>query len=73
VVLFLNPIVNASLPGTEGFHSACHLPGTPSKNDVTKNRINLREIQAKMLKRMEEMTLQMILLKNENGLYFSTL
>jgi hypothetical protein len=43
-----------------------HLPGMPSKDDVAKNGINIGEMQAKMLKTMEEMTLQMIALKKEN-------
>jgi hypothetical protein len=43
-----------------------HLPGMPSQKDVAKNGINVAEIQAKMLKTMEEMTLQMIALKKEN-------
>ena len=43
-----------------------HLPGMPSKDDVAKNGINVGEMQAKLLKTMEEMTLQMIALKKEN-------
>jgi hypothetical protein len=43
-----------------------HLPGMPSKDDVAKNGINLGEMQVKMLKTMEEMTLQMIAMKKEN-------
>ena len=39
-----------------------HLPGMPSKDEVAKNGINVGEMQAKMLKTIEEMTLQMIAL-----------
>lgn len=43
-----------------------HLPGMPTQKDVAKNGINVGEMQAKMLKTMEEMTLQMIAMKKEN-------
>ena len=39
----------------------------PSQNDIAKNGINVGELQGKMLKTMEEMTLQMIALKKENS------
>jgi hypothetical protein len=45
-----------------------HLPGMPSQKDVAKNGINVGEMQAKMLKTLEEMTLQMIEMKKENKL-----
>ena len=45
-----------------------HLPGMPSQKDVSKNGINVGEMQAKMLKTMEEMTLQMIEMKKENSM-----
>lgn len=37
-----------------------HLPGMPSSKEVAKNGINVGDMQAKLLKTMEEMTLQMI-------------
>jgi hypothetical protein len=43
-----------------------HLPGMPTQKDIAKNGINVGEMQAKMLKTIEEMTLQMIALKKEN-------
>ncbi len=43
-----------------------HLPGMPSKDEVAKNGINVGEMQAKMLKTIEEMTLQMIALEKQN-------
>jgi hypothetical protein len=45
-----------------------HLLGMPSQKDIAKNGLNVGEMQAKMLKTMEEMTLQMIALKKENDL-----
>ena len=36
------------------------LPGMPSQRDVARNGVNVGEMQAKLLKTMEEMTLQMI-------------
>ena len=43
-----------------------HLPNTPSQKEVAKNGVDVGEMQAKLLKSMEEMTLQMIALKREN-------
>jgi hypothetical protein len=43
-----------------------HLPGMPTQKDIAKNGINIGEMQAKLLKTMEEMTLQMIALKKKN-------
>lgn len=47
-------------------YSTGHLPGIPSKEEIEKNGISLAEMQAKLLKKMEEMTLYMIQLKKEN-------
>ncbi len=43
-----------------------HLPGIPSAKDIENNGVNIAEMQEKMLKTIEEMTLQMIALKKEN-------
>jgi hypothetical protein len=43
-----------------------HLPGMPSANDVKTNGINVAEVQAKMLEKIEELTLYMIEMKKEN-------
>jgi len=43
-----------------------HLPGLPSAKEVAGNGINLGEFQAKLLKKIEELTLYMIDLKKEN-------
>jgi hypothetical protein len=57
-----------TLPETESYiKKHGRLPGMPSQNDIAKNGINVGELQGKMLKTMEEMTLQMIALKKENS------
>lgn len=43
-----------------------HLPRMPSANDVKTNGINVAEVQAKMLEKIEELTLYMIEMKKEN-------
>lgn len=43
-----------------------HLPGIPSAEDVRDNGINVAEVQAKMLEKIEELTLYMIEMKKEN-------
>jgi hypothetical protein len=56
-----------SLNETESFiKKNGHLPGMPSQREVAKHGINVGEMQAKMLKTIEEMTLQMIEMKKEN-------
>lgn len=45
-----------------------HLPGIPSAEDVRDNGINVAEVQAKMLEKIEELTLYMIEMKKENEL-----
>lgn len=45
-----------------------HLPGMPSTEDVKTNGINVTEVQAKMLEKIEELTLYMIQMKKENEL-----
>lgn len=45
-----------------------HLPGIPSTEDVRDKGINVAEIQAKMLEKIEELTLYMIEMKKENEL-----
>lgn len=45
-----------------------HLPGIPSAEDIKTNGINVTEVQAKMLEKIEELTLYMIELKKENEL-----
>ena len=43
-----------------------HLPDMPSADEVEKNGINIAEVQTKMLKKIEELTLYVIELKKEN-------
>ncbi|MFN8144286.1 MAG: hypothetical protein U0073_07710, partial [Bacteroidia bacterium] len=43
-----------------------HLPGIPSANDVVKNGVDLLEMQSKLLEKIEELTLYVIQLKEEN-------
>ena len=43
-----------------------HLPGIPSAGEVKENGLSLGEMQAKLLEKIEEMTLYMIELKKEN-------
>lgn len=45
-----------------------HLPGIPSAEDVRDNGINISQVQAKLLEKIEELTLYMIELKKENNL-----
>ena len=43
-----------------------HLPDIPSAEEVKKNCVSVGEMQAKLLKKVEELTLYMIELKKEN-------
>lgn len=43
-----------------------HLPGVPSANEVAKEGINVAEMDAILLKKVEELTLYMLELKKEN-------
>ena len=43
-----------------------HLPGIPSAEEVKANGIDLGEMNAKLLKKIEELTLYMIEMKKEN-------
>jgi len=43
-----------------------HLPGMPSAQEVIQNGMNLKEIQLKLVEKVEELTLHMIELKKEN-------
>lgn len=43
-----------------------HLPGMPSAKEVTQNGMNLKEIQLKLVEKIEELTLHMIQLNKEN-------
>jgi hypothetical protein len=45
-----------------------HLPGIPSASQVAENGINVGEMQAKLLQKIEELTLYMIDLKKESDL-----
>ena len=42
------------------------LPGIPSEIDVQKNGVNVTEVQAKLLQKVEELTLYMIDVNKEN-------
>ncbi len=56
-----------SLEETEKFiKQNKHLPNLPSANDVSKNGIELGEMNAKLLQKIEELTLHLIQLKKEN-------
>lgn len=44
-----------------------HLPGIPSASDVQKNGIDLGEMNAKLLEKIEELTLYLIEMKKDNG------
>ena len=43
-----------------------HLPGIPSEEEIVQNGLNLGEMQAKLLEKIEELTLYIIQLKAEN-------
>jgi len=43
-----------------------HLPGIPSAKEVTENGIDVAQMESKLLQKIEELTLYMIELKNEN-------
>ena len=43
-----------------------HLPDIPSMNEVQKNGVELGQMQAKLLKKIEELTLYVIQLKKDN-------
>jgi hypothetical protein len=45
-----------------------HLPGVPSASEVAKNGVNVAEIEAKLLEKIEELTLYMIEMKKENNI-----
>jgi hypothetical protein len=45
-----------------------HLPGIPSEKEVAENGVSLGEMQAKLLQKIEELTLYVIELKKENDL-----
>lgn len=49
-----------------GIEELGHLPGIPSAKDVSENGISVTEMQAKLLMKIEEMTLYMIDMKKEN-------
>lgn len=44
-----------------------HLPGIPSKKEVTEHGVDIGEMQSKLLQKIEELTLHMIALKKENS------
>jgi hypothetical protein len=44
-----------------------HLPGIPSAEEVSKDGINVGKIEAKLLEKIEELTLYMIEMKKENS------
>jgi hypothetical protein len=45
-----------------------HLPGIPSQKEITKNGLDVGQMQVKMLEKIEEITLHMIALEKENAL-----
>lgn len=52
----------------ESINQNGHLPGIPSAEEIKTYGINVSDMQAKMLKKIEELTLYMIQLKKENEL-----
>ncbi|MFC5284235.1 hypothetical protein [Pedobacter alpinus] len=50
-----------------------HLPGIPSAEEVEKNGVSLGEMNAKLLKKIEELTLYVIQLQKENDLIKATI
>ena len=44
-----------------------HLPGVPSAEEVSKDCINVGKMEAKLLEKIEELTLYMIEMKKENN------
>jgi hypothetical protein len=58
-----------SLEEVEKYISANkHLPGIPSEKEILKKGVNVVDLQTRMLKTMEEMTLRMITMKKENDM-----
>lgn len=56
-----------SLPEVEAYiKKNKHLPGVPSADEVVKNGIDMATMDAKLLEKIEELTLYMIELKKEN-------
>jgi hypothetical protein len=43
-----------------------HLPGMPTAKEVSENGMNLKDIQLKLVEKVEELTLHMIQLQKEN-------
>jgi hypothetical protein len=44
-----------------------HLPGIPSQKEITKNGLDVGQMQVKMLEKIEELTLHMIQIEKENN------
>ena len=56
-----------SLPDLERYiHKNHHLPGVPSAGEVVEKGINLGQMDAQLLEKVEELTLYVIALKKEN-------
>ena len=54
------------LPEVERFiQEYGHLPNVPSEKEVLENRVNLLEINVKLLEKVEELTLHLIIINNE--------
>ena len=61
-----------SLEETEDFiENNKHLPGVPSEKEVEENGLNLGEMDAVLLRKIEEMTLHMINLEKKNQQLFN--
>jgi len=59
-----------SLKETEKYiNEKGHLPGIPSASDVKANGVDLGEMNAKLLKKIEELTLYMIDIKKDNEFF----
>ncbi len=66
--VFENDYKLKSLPETETYIKANkHLPGIPSEHEVKKNGVNIGEMQAKLLAKIEELTLHLIEQNKQNS------
>ena len=58
-----------SLKNVESFiNKNGHLPGIPSAKEVSKNGVDVVELQSKLLKKIEELTLHVLSMNKDNGI-----
>ena len=58
--------MNTSVPEKDKNKPEIHLPGTPSEKEVLENGVNVGEMDALLLQKIEELTRYVIDLKKEN-------